>query len=497
MPPTPGDALYLAFDTPLARLLVHLDVDASPARGAGVDPEDPPLRWEVPSADGNAWLEARVLEDLTGGFNYGSGRIVLDLPGEHGAATVAGQRAYWLRCRLDRRTRSGEAAATYSQAPEIYSIAAGALGARIPASHSARVSGESLGESDGTAGQLFHLQNAPVLELEGNETLEVLEPLSGEWQPWELRESFVESGSDDRHFVVDLANGVVELGPAVWAADGAWKQYGAVPPAGARLRFTSYRHGGGRKGNVAADTLTMLKAAIPGVASVTNPRAALGGVDAETLESARHRASMEIRTRYRAVTAEDFEFLCGEASPRVARALCTASPGAAIRVHIVPQAIPADRRLERDELVPDEALFAEVAAYLDERRLIGTTVQLVPARYRGVSVVVNVQASLKSDLRRVEDDVAQALYTYLNPLVGGSVTGAGTGWEFGRPLNQGELFGVVHSVEGVEFVKILRVYETNLETGKQDAKPAGTQVVLEPDEVVASGTHIVKAEYSE
>ena len=35
--------------------------------------------------------------------------------------------------------------------------------------------------------------------------------------------------------------------------------------------------------------------------------------------------------------------------------------------------------------MPDEELLHEVAEYLDERRLIGTTVQLLPARYRGVS----------------------------------------------------------------------------------------------------------------
>jgi hypothetical protein len=46
-------------------------------------------------------------------------------------------------------------------------------------------------------------------------------------------------------------------------------------------------------------------------------------------------------------------------------------------------------------------------------------------------------------------------------------------------------------------VKILRVYETDLKTGKQDSKPAGTHVALEPDELIASGTHIVKAEHPE
>jgi hypothetical protein len=93
--------------------------------------------------------------------------------------------------------------------------------------------------------------------------------------------------------------------------------------------------------------------------------------------------------------------------------------------------------------------------------------------------------------------VAHALYTYLNPLVGGDPTGRGAGWPFGRALNQGELYGVVHAVDGVEFVRILRLYETNLETGEQSAKPAGTHIVLEADELMASGQHIVKATHRE
>jgi hypothetical protein len=164
-----------------------------------------------------------------------------------------------------------------------------------------------------------------------------------------------------------------------------------------------------------------------------------------------------------------------------------------VTVRIVPRVEPADRRLAYEELVPDEDLLREVAEYLDERRLIGTTVQLLPVRYRGLSVVCNLQASPNADLRRVEEDVAHALYTYLNPLVGGDLGGLGAGWTFGRSLNQGELYGIVHAVEGVEFVKILRLYETDVVTGEQAAKPTGTHVVLEPDELLASGTHIVKA----
>jgi predicted phage baseplate assembly protein len=496
-PPVVGDAIYLGFSTSLERLVMQLDVDCSQARGAGVDPEDPPLRWEV--SDGDDWTEAEVLEDRTGGFNYGSGLVELQLPRSHSQASIGGKRAFWIRCRLDDKTRSGaEATNTYSHAPEIYSITAAPIGALIPASHARHQETELLGQSDGTPGQRFRVRFAPMLPVDPDETIEVVNPDSGAWERWEHVESFVESGENDRHFTIDLAHGEIELGPAIRTPDGAWRQYGVVPPKGAAVRITKYRHGGGRIGNVAADALTILRHSIAGVATVSNPFPALGGVDAETLDSGRARASMEIRTRYRAVTKADFEFLSGEASPRVARVVCVSPNGDGIaRVHLVPRVEPPDRKLELVELTPDQELLDHVAAYLDDRRLIGTRVEIVPAKLRGVSAVVNLQASPRADLSRVEEDVAYALYTFLNPLVGGSLEGPGSGWPFGRALNQGELYGIVHSIEGVEFVKILRVYETDLTTGKQESKPAGTHLALEAEELIASGTHIIKAEHPE
>jgi predicted phage baseplate assembly protein len=496
-PPQVDDALYLGFEEPLDRLIVQIDVDASQARGAGVNPEDPPLRWEVSQADGQ-WAPALVLEDLTGGFNYGSGTVELELPPRSVVAPLGGHRLHWLRCRIADASVAGRQGASYSHAPEIYAISASPMGARLPATHAARVEREIVGVSDGTPGQVFPLRNQPVLKLGTGETLEVQDPESGDWSRWESRPDFVGSTEFDRHFVLDLVSGEVEFGPAIRETHGGWAQYGAVPPKGAVLRFTRYRHGGGRDGNVTAGTLSVLKSTIAGVDTVTNPDAATGGVDAEIITHARQRASMEIRSRYRAVTAEDFEFLAGEASPRVARAVCIPPrDGSPVPLHLVPRIYPADRRLDFAELMPEEELLTEVASYLDDRRLIGTTVELKPCRYRGLSVVVNLQARPLADTARVEEDVAHALYTYLNPLVGGNPTGHGQGWAFGRALNQGELYGVVHAVDGVEFVRILRLYETNLETGEQSAKPAGTHIVLEPDELMASGLHIVKATHRE
>jgi predicted phage baseplate assembly protein len=489
-PPQTGDALYLGFEHTLAQLLMSVSIEASMARGAGVRPEDPPLRWECSQGDGE-WAEVRVMEDLTGGFNYGSGTVEVQCPPATGIEPIAGQRLHWVRCRIAETTRISGEPAVYTQPPEIYSITAAPVGAVLAAEHSTAEQFELLGESDGSPGQVFETRFTPVLGLVEGETLEVQTP-AGDWEPWEEIDSFAGSVARDRHFAIDLVHGRVRLGPAIRNTDGTTTQHGAIPRKGAALRMSRYRYGGGRAGNVRAGTVTRLRSAVPGIASVTNPRPALGGVDPQSLDFARSRSALEIRTRYRAVTAEDFEFLATEATPRVARAQRVPDDQPGVTLRILPRVDPADRRLTVEELTPDEHLLERVERYLDARKLVGTPLRLAPMRFRAVSVVVNLQASPRADIHRIEREVRRSLYVYLNPLIGGTAGAIGAGWPAGRSLNQGELYAIVHAFEGVEFVKILRLYEMNLQTGEQAAKAAGRQIVIEPDEVIASGEHIVR-----
>jgi predicted phage baseplate assembly protein len=489
-PPVVGDALYLGFESTIGRLLMQVTIEASMARGAGVNPEDPPLRWEVSQGEG-AWAEVDVLEDVTGGFNYGSGNVEVQCPPRSGVEPLAGRRLHWLRCRISETTRSGGQTAVYQHAPEIYQITAAPIGALLPAENSTAELAEQLGISDGLPGQALSVRFAPVLGLAGGETIEVQSP-AGDWDPWDEVDSFAASNPDDRHFALDPVHGRIRFGPELRDPNGRAAQRGAIPPKGAAVRMSHYRHGGGHGGNVPAGTLTSLRSALPGVASVTNPAPALGGVNSQDVDSVRSQAALEIRTRYRAVTAEDYEFLATEASPRVARALRVQSDEPGVTLRILPRVDPANRRLTIDELTPDVALLEDVERYLDSRKLVGCPVRLLPVRFRGVSVVVNLQAGPRADTQRIEREVRDSLYNYLNPVIGGTAGTPGQGWPFGRSLNQGELYAIVHAFGNVEFVTVLRLYEVNLLTGERATQAAGRQILLEPDELIASGEHIVR-----
>ena len=476
-PPSPGQVLLLGFDRPLSGLVIRILIEGPPAEGIAAG--QPPV-WEV-SGPAGTWREAVVVNDETDGLLLGSGAITLEVPEQSAPAAFDGHELHWLRCLG--AGRSGVVA------PRAFVV-----GAVLPAVHGATVIDETLGVGDGLAGVVYPLRHRPVLPLEPGETLEVREPGANHWTQWQPVPSFASSTGDDRHFTVDRERGEIRFGPAIRQPEGGWRRFGAVPPAESALRFSRYRHGGGAAGNVAAGALTMLVSPLPGVASVTNPQAAVGGADAESLDSARRRAALELRARSRAVTVNDFERLTLGASPRVARAVCVAPEGdGPVQVHVLPRIEPADRLLTVEQLTPDEALMELIAERLEERRLIGTSVLLTPARLRGVSVAVEVRVVPLADLERVRQDVEHALYAYLNPLIGGSPDGPDGGWPVGRALNQGELFGIVYGISGVQSVSVLRMYETDLRTGEQAAQPTDSRLEIEPGEMVASGRHFVRA----
>ena len=488
-PPQPGEALLVGFEQPLERLVVRVSFECTAAVGERVDRDNPPLAWEV-SGESGEWLTADVISDDTGGFTAGGGSVLLEIPEGARSMHTGGRELYWIRCRVTRQR--------YTEAPELGTVTAAVVGGTVSGRHAVTVNNEMLGTADGIAGTTYPLQHVPVLALEEGETLEVREPAGADWVAWQHVSDFRSSSRDDGHFNLDLITGEVRFGPAIRQPDGGWRSYGAVPPAGSALRFTRYRHGGGEAGNVAPRTLSTLPIPIEGVASVTNPRPGRGGADPEPLASARERARLEVQSRTRAVTVEDFERLTLAASSEVARAICVPSGDTGpVRVHLLPRVEPADRRLELSELTPTAELMETVAAALDHRRLLGTSIKLLPARLKGISVAVDVRASPLADLERVQYDVEHALYVYLNPLIGGSPDGPGSGWPSGRRLSQGELYGIVYSIPGVEFINALLTFETDLGTGSQSPEPTDGEVGLADEELIASGEHTVKAIHRE
>lgn len=486
--PQPGDAFYLGFRYDHSDHLLVLTIDAA-IQGIGVDPTNAPLAWEAWCSEG--WTEAELERDEagrpndeTGGLNK-RGALVLLLPGGMALHEINGKRAYWLRCRY---TTPQPNQPTYTASPKIHALQAAALGATVGATHATTVVGELLGRSDGMPGQHARLEYPPVLPRRGDEMVE-LQNEEGGWVAWEERTDFAESQPTDLHVVVDSVSGDVSFGPFMREPDGSGRQYGAVPPRGALMRMHRYRSGGGVHGNVDRGKLTVLKSTVPYVDRVMNRQRATGGRDAETLEHAKLRAPQALRTRDRAVTSEDFEFLALQASPGVARAKCLqpravgaggAAPGT-VQVLLVPDISPREGRLLAEQFVLGQAVRQAVQQYLDDRRMLTTVVALGPPQYLFVRVEVRIKARREADPDIVQRDALAQLYRFLNPLAGGVER---TGWPFGRDLYISEVFAVLQNVAGVEYIEQVNMY-------LDGADGIQARIVVPPNGLVASAEHRV------
>ena len=103
---------------------------------------------------------------------------------------------------------------------------------------------------------------------------------------------------------------------------GGGGPFGTPFPTGNANITATYRVGAGTAGRVGANALITLLDRAPGLNSVTNPLAAEGGADPETLETIRQNAPRTVRTFDRAVSLQDFQDLI-TASGEVAKALAT------------------------------------------------------------------------------------------------------------------------------------------------------------------------------
>src|SRR5436305_1593846 len=306
--PKPDDVLLIGLSEAVPSCAVTLRFQCD-IEGVGVAPENPPLLWEA--WDGYAWSACEVDRDGTGGLNR-DGDVVLHVPKSHTVSVIQQQRAGWLRARV---LKPEPDQPTYSASPTINGLSAFTIGGTTEAVNAELVENELLGASEGVPGQRFSLKHRPVVPGGAAAILEV-SGIDG-WQEWTQAQDFVDSQPDDHHFVLDAVAGEVQLGPGVREPDGALRNYGAVPPKGARLRLRSYLIGGGGQGNVARNTISVLKSSIPYVSKVQNRRAAEGGVDGEDIDNAKVPGPSVLRTRDPAVTMEDYEHLAREGATDV------------------------------------------------------------------------------------------------------------------------------------------------------------------------------------
>jgi predicted phage baseplate assembly protein len=491
-PITPGDCFYLGFKGSLQGNAIRLSIAAT-VEGIGVIPTRPPLVWEIWQGEG--WIPATIAldptthesGDTTGGLNR-NGKLLLLIPNQHEPLTLGGVRAYWLRARL-LPPAPGQPA--YRASPRVRKISAVAVGGTVHSEHSELLKEEYLGTSNGKPDQSYAAAQTPILPRTPLETLEVVNdgPGGSDVDSWHEVGDFVDSAPTDKHFTWDSFTGAIRFGPLIRYPDGTRRQHGATPREGAAIRVTGYRTGGGASGNVGAGTLTGLRSAIPFVTGVTNLVGAVGGVDAETVENAKNRGPQSVRAGGRAVTVTDFERLTVEADSRVGRVRCLPplNPGDPVRLLVVPRIESRPETLALDDFALPDDMITRISEYLDERRILGSKIEVGTPFYQGVTVAALLTAQPGRPANLVRERAMRALYDYINPHTGGPER---TGWAFDADLNSALVFQVLEAVEGVERVDEVLFFEFDLRN--QERLGFGKELVkLASDSLFLSTNHQV------
>jgi predicted phage baseplate assembly protein len=349
---------------------------------------------------------------------------------------------------------SGWVGIAYQTPPARFALRAVTFNA-APAIAATTVTNELVASGDGRSDQTVRLASGDVLPA----TLELLveDVVDQLYYAWARVDDFDTAGPDDRVYVLDPEAGLIYFGDGV---------HGRLPGLGARIVASSYRWGGGLATELGAGTVTQGQALPSSVQDVTNPVAARGGRDAETLDQAKKRAPQALKTLGRAVTADDFDFLARQTTgarivrtaviplrrPYQAEGIARAgvdmdrvAPGA-ISLIVVPGG-------DGLHLEPTEGVLRTVCRFLDKYRLITTELYVVPPQYvRIFDLEVTVVVAPGYSRTQLRETIATRFETYFHVLHGGA---DGTGSPFGGTIYYAELVAQAFRAEGVERVERL------------------------------------------
>ncbi|MEO0425715.1 MAG: putative baseplate assembly protein [Pseudomonadota bacterium] len=382
----------------------------------------------------------------------------------------------WVRARI--------ASATYERPPEILALRTNT----VAVTQAETIEFETVGASDGVVAQSLTLRRTPVLA--GTLALELDE--GGGFEPWEERPDLIGSGPDDPHYVLNRSTGTIQFGDGV---------HGRIPVANPRntsnVRARTYRVGGGGKGNLGPNTLTNLRRGVTGIDgdAVTNPFPTGAGQDEETLDEARDRAALALRSRDRAVTAEDFEYLATTAG-NVARAKTLPLshpefPGIDVPGVVTVIVVPDVDTAQNPKPTPSEATLANVCACLNARRLVTTELYVRAPTYQEVAIDATLVVSDEADLAEVKNTALATLSAYFDPLSGGedgTLDSAGSGWPFGGDIFYSLVFRRL-LLAGVKRIESLAIRLDGTEY------PPCSDVALSPGALLCNGPHAIEVRY--
>lgn len=274
------------------------------------------------------------------------------------------------------------------------------------------------------------------------------------YQEWTRVEDFDNSGPEDLHYV--LRGGTLQFGDC----------YHGCAPEG-RIFIGAVKTSLGSEGNVKAGSINQWESKL--LKAVVNEEHASGGTMEETAKDCEAKVRELFLNTQRAVTYADYEELALRTPGLRIRAV-KAVPVTALRrqdgsMDETRVVLTVDPFSEEKRRQPSPAYLKNILQMLETKRMIGTRVQILPSEYVGVSVFAEVTAD--SYYEQVRFHIGSALEEYFG----------GQGWEFGRPVRYGDIYGLLDTLPGVSGVRTITL----------DAKGKGVRITQNGDLLLPIG----------
>jgi predicted phage baseplate assembly protein len=305
----------------------------------------------------------------------------------------------------------------------------------IPVEEGRLIAEETIGVSDGSANQRFPLAHSGlILRSNGvdnstSKDIILLTQLGETIEEWTLQESLAFSREEQTDYMIEIDD---QDQAAVIFGDG---DFGAIPQSGAEIKVT-YRVGGGTQGNVGAGAINTIADAsqlsLLG-AEITNPSAATGGADRESIEHAVNHAPAVFRSLKRAVTAEDYKALALDFKG-VGKVRAEKTNWNTVTLYVAP---------EGGGYISD-VLINNLLAYFEDKRPLSTIVEIADVDY--VKIYITAEVSIESYYS--EEDISDKVREAVSGLLEFDSV------DFGQTIYLSKFYEALEAIEGVASVYI-------------------------------------------
>jgi hypothetical protein len=327
-----------------------------------------------------------------------------------------------------------------------YDRTATTVNANVALATNGRSVSEILGNgSAATPNQSFTLKQQPLTYVQaptptGRQSTLQVQANGAAWS--EVPSLYGESSSARVFATLNQSDGTTD----VLFGDGS---EGATLPTGQNNIQANYRIGLGLSGNVAANALTTLVDRPPGVSGVTNPEAATGGQDPESVDDIRSNAPLAVLTLGRAVSIVDYQNYASTFAG-IAKAYAVWIPSGPAQGVFLTVAGSGGAAL-----APDNPTLSNLVASLQSygNPLIAITVQSFVETLFGLSADIQYDPAVNQSA--VQAQVMQML----------SSAYGFTQRSFGQGVSVDEIATVIQGVAGVIAVNVTDVYITASSTG--------------------------------